>query len=304
MPDPFSFPPAARDAILGWYERHGRALPFRGTNNPYAVLVSEAMAQQTQAARAGEAWVRFMRRFPDVQALAAASPADVVREWRGLGYNRRALNLQRAARQIVDRHDGRVPSDVSVLEALPGVGPYTARAVAAIAFGQSIGAVDTNVRRVLGRILAGDAAAMPAAEMQRAADAAVPRGRAADWTHALMDVGATVCRPRRTECDACPARPWCSFAAGTRPPLGDATAISTRVAPAAFVTTSRWLRGRIVDRLRASPNSEWTVVAGPIGDHDDATVLAALNALAGEGLIELADPGSVDGGRRARLALG
>ena len=263
VPDQPSLPTAARDAILAWYQQHGRLLPFRATSDPFAVLVSEAMAQQTQAGRAGEAWIRFMEQFPTAQALAAASPADVVRAWRGLGYNRRALNLQRAARQLVERHGGRVPADLPSLLALPGVGPYTARAVAAIAFGQPTGAVDTNVRRVLGRILAGDAGAMPPAALQRAADDAVPIGRAADWTHALMDIGATVCRPLRPACETCPARAWCAFAARPRPHLGGAPPARRRASPAAFPATSRWLRGRIVDRLRSAPDGAWTRIDGP-----------------------------------------
>lgn len=304
VPEPRSVPLAARDAILDWYGRHGRSLPFRGTDDPYAVLVSEAMAQQTQAIRAGDAWVRFMERFPTTHALAAASPAEVLRAWQGLGYNRRAVNLQRAAREIVELHGGRVPTDLRALLALPGVGPYTARAVAAIAFGQATGAVDTNVRRVLGRIAAGDAATMPAAEVQRVADDAVPVGRAADWTHALMDIGATVCRPRRPSCAACPAQPWCAFAAGVRPePESAAHAVRRRASPGAFASTSRWLRGRIVDRLRAAADGTWTRIEGPIGAHDEAAVLAALTALAVEGLIELDERSTAAGpGRRARLS--
>ena len=303
MPEPPSLPDEARDAILDWYVSHGRPLAFRRTTDPYAVLVSEAMAQQTQAARAGDAWLGFMDRFPTPRALAAASPADVLRAWQGLGYNRRALNLQRAARQIVALHDGEVPADLHALQALPGVGPYTARAVAAIAFGQPTGAVDTNVRRVLGRVLAGDAASMPAAELQRVADAAVPSGRAADWTHALMDIGATVCRPRRPICEDCPVRTWCAYAAGTRPPLLDAPAARPTTAPVAFASTSRWLRGRIVDRLRAVPDGAWTTIEGPIGEHDEAAVLAALTALAVEGLIELDRRTTPAGpGQRARLS--
>ena len=127
---PAPLPEELREAILGWYATRGRTLPFRDTADPYAILVSEAMAQQTQAARAGEAWTRFMATFPTVHALADATPADVLRAWQGLGYNRRAINLQRAARIIVEEHDGVVPSDLGALEALPGVGPYTARAVA------------------------------------------------------------------------------------------------------------------------------------------------------------------------------
>ena len=140
MRDLRPLPPALRDAILAWYASRGRSLPFRGATDPYAILVSEAMAQQTQAARAGEAWVRFMDAFPTVAALAAATPADVLRAWQGLGYNRRALNLWRAARRIVEVHGGELPADLRALQALPGVGPYTARAVAALAFEMPVGA--------------------------------------------------------------------------------------------------------------------------------------------------------------------
>ena len=143
-------PPDARTAILAWYATEGRPLAFRATSDPYAVLVSELMAQQTQAERAAEAWTAWIARWPTAAALAAAPVADVLRAWAGLGYNRRALALHRAARVIVAEHAGRIPDDVEALERLPGVGPYTARAVAAIAFGRPVGAVDTNVRRVLG----------------------------------------------------------------------------------------------------------------------------------------------------------
>ena len=309
MPDRSPLPRAARDAILAWYDERGRSLPFRGASDPYAILVSEAMAQQTQAARAGEAWLRFMERFPTVSALAVASPADVLRAWQGLGYNRRALNLRRAARQIVANHGGRVPPDLRSLQALPGVGPYTARAVGAIAFGLPIGPVDTNIRRVLGRILAGDATAIRPSEMQVLADAAVPPDRPADWTHALMDVGARLCRPRRPDCDGCPARRWCVFAAEARVEGENSGAQNVgpgrgHAPPTAFARTPRWLRGRIVERLRAAPDGAWTVVAGPIGEHDQATVAEVLNALARDGLVELdlADPNAA--GRRARLPIG
>ena len=214
MTEPTPLPAAARDAILDWYARAGRRLPFRATTDPYAILVSEAMAQQTQATRAGEAWTRFMDAFPTVESLASATPADVLRAWQGLGYNRRALSLWQAARTIVEVHGGRVPADLDALRSLPGVGPYTARAVGAIAFGMAVGAVDTNVRRVIGRIVAGDPPFADPASLQAAADAAVPRDRPADWTHAVMDLGAMVCTPRRPDCAACPALDWCRYAAG------------------------------------------------------------------------------------------
>ena len=290
MARPIEFPPDARDAILAWYAAAGRSLPFRGTTDPYAVLVSEAMAQQTQVARVGEAWTRFMARFPTVQALAAASPAEVLRAWQGLGYNRRALALWRAARVIVDEHGGRVPSDLDALQALPGVGPYTARAVAAIAFGMRVGAVDTNVRRVVGRVAAGDAEPLSAAAMQRLADATVPHDRPADWTHAVMDLGATVCRPARPGCAGCPARPWCRFAASE--PRGSTRVRRRRASTpsaAPFPATSRWLRGRILDRLRAAPDGVWVELDGAIGAHDAAAVARAGHQLEREGLLELVD---------------
>jgi A/G-specific adenine glycosylase len=261
------------------------------------------MAQQTQIARVGEAWREFTTTFPTFERLADATPADVLRAWRGLGYNRRALNLWRTARVVVDEHGGRLPSDVEALERLPGIGPYTSRAVAAIAFGAPVGAVDTNVRRVLGRTMAGAADALSAIDLQRLADASVPADRAADWTHALMDVGATFCRSNRPACQACPARPWCRYAT-------EATArgvaergrgrTPARKGAAPFSSTSRWLRGRILDRLREVDASNWLEFVPPIGDHDGVAVTRALGLLAADGLVEL-DP---DSDLRARLPLG
>jgi A/G-specific adenine glycosylase len=292
-------PTAARRAILDWYAERGRPLAFRRTRDPYAVLVSEAMAQQTQAARAAEAWERFLARFPTVQALAVAPPADVLRQWAGLGYDRRALALWRAARIIVDEHGGEVPSDITALQALPGVGPYTARAVAALAFGQPVGAVDVNVRRVLGRIVAGDATALRPQVLQDVADASVPPDDPGGWTHALMDIGATVCKPRTPRCGECPAQAWCRNAAA--PPLATAAAPTargaraTREASAPFHTTNRWLRGRIMTRLRAEPGAGWAEIQVPLGSHGAGAIDDALAGLARDGLIEL------DAGGRARL---
>ena len=288
MPTPPTVPREARDAILAWYAAHGRRLAFRGTIDPYAILVSEAMSQQTQAARAAEHWQRFMARFPTVAALAAASPADVQRAWQGLGYNRRALALWRAAGLIESEQGGKVPDSVEALEALPGVGRYTARAVAAIAFGRRVGAVDVNVRRVLGRMVAGGPGALGAPEMQTLADRAVPAGRAADWTHAVMDVGALFCRPREPRCSDCPANTWCRFAAGDRPRTTVAARIDVpRRASPPFPTTTRWLRGRILDRLRAAPGDSWVTIDAPIGAHDASRIRKAAESLAAEGLIEI-----------------
>jgi A/G-specific adenine glycosylase len=303
VPGPPSVPSAARDAILRWYAVNGRRLAFRSTSEPYAVLVSEAMAQQTQAARAAGHWQRFMARFPTIAALAAAGPAEVQRAWQGLGYNRRAVALWRAARVIETQHGGVVPDSVDALDALPGVGPYTARAVAAIAFGRPVSGVDVNVRRVLGRMVAGVPEVLSATQMQNVADRAVPPQRAADWTHAVMDVGALLCRPREPRCSDCPARPWCRFEAGERPevqPIDERVGPRRRQPP--FPSTTRWLRGRILDRLRSVPGDRWVTIDAPIGAHDEARIRLASGAMAAEGLIEI-DPSAPTGARiRARLA--
>jgi A/G-specific adenine glycosylase len=280
-------------AILAWYDEHARDLPFRTTTDPYAVLVSEVMAQQTQISRVSGAWAGFLSTFPTFRALAEATPADVLRAWRGLGYNRRALNLWRAARVVVDEHGGQLPRDLAALERLPGIGPYTARAVAAIAFGMPVGAIDTNVRRVLGRALGGSRDAFSARDLQPLADASVPPARPAAWTHALMDVGATFCRGPVPSCGHCPARASCRYAAS-----GGADERNRPVARAvAFPATSRWLRGRILDLLRDGKG--WVEVGHPIGPHDRAAVETALLALESDGLVERDDASNL----RARLPI-
>ena len=303
MPTPTGVPPEARDAILAWYAEQGRPLAFRRTRDPYAILVSEAMAQQTQASRAAAYWELFMEQFPTMESLAAATPAAVLRAWQGLGYDRRALALWRTARIVVDEHGGRIPSSVVELQALPGVGPYTARAVAALAFGAPVGAVDVNVRRVLGRIVAGDAVALSAPAIQDVADNAVPPDRPGEWTHALMDVGAILCRPRAPRCDACPARPWCRLA--TRASSAPATPRATRARQPTirFAATNRWLRGRILDRLRAAPDGDWVAFDAAIGTHDLRQVQAAADAMAVDGVLEIRTASGPDSGLRARLPL-
>jgi len=298
-----------RRAVLDWFAAHGRELAFRsaGRPDPWAVLVSEVMAQQTQVARVEERLPAFLAAFPSPAAMAASSPADVVRAWRGLGYNRRAVGLHRAAVAIVAA-GGAVPDDVEALRALPGVGPYTARAVAAIAFGRPVGAVDVNVRRVVERLVAGDPAALAPAAIQAAADALVDPGRPGAWTHALMDLGATLCRPARPACAACPARPWCAAGSGMprggvvrspahgRRPSPAGTGGRRASPPVPFERTTRWLRGRIVDRLRDAPPGLPVAFDGPLGAHTRAAVLAALAALARDGIVDH------DGAGRALLA--
>jgi A/G-specific adenine glycosylase len=302
---PQGFPAPIRDAILRWYAENGRSLAFRRTSDPFAVLVSETMAQQTQAERAAAHWERFMARFPTVGSLAAATPAEVLRAWQGLGYDRRALALWRAARIIRDEHGGRVPDSVEALDALPGVGPYTARAVAAIAFDRPVGAVDVNVKRVIDRLLGGQEG-LPASDVQAIADAAVASTDPATWTHAVMDLGAMVCRPRTPRCDACPVRRWCAYALAPTTPTTPTTPARSATSPTRprtpFPATTRWLRGRILDRLREAPVDAWVALDAGIGTHALDRVHAAATDLATDGLVELQRRTAT--GLHARLATG
>ena len=253
---------ATRERVLAWFARAGRDLPWRATRDPYRVLVAEVLAQQTQAARAAAAWPRFLERFPDVHALAAAAPAEVLRAWQGLGYNRRALAL-RATAQAVEARGG-WPGTVEGLAGLPGVGPYTARAVACFALGLRVAPVDTNVARVLARSLAGtDPGDLSPAARQRLADQALPpaadhpdvpygapdpSGRAWTWSSALMDVGALHCRPR-PRCDGCPLELTCRWRA-----LGPDAPPPRPKAQAPFATSDRRWRGAVVRALAGAPD--------------------------------------------------
>ena len=272
-------------ALTDWYGPRARPLRIRTTSEPWGVLVSEVMAQQTQIARVDETWAVFMRRYPTPLMLAEASTAEVVRAWAGLGYNRRAVNLQRAAAAIEVEHGGHVPLDIEALEALPGVGPYTARAVAAIAFGRPVAAVDTNVRRLVSRVVAEP---LTAKELQVEADALVERGDPATWAHASMELGATVCVSRRPLCDACPVSRWCRSAGRVEAPERRKGA-----AGMSFERTTRWLRGRIVDRLRALDDGAWTRLPDAIGEHGEAEIAAAVIGLERDGLLERRPDGSV-----------
>src|SRR5262245_9449396 len=203
---------AFRRRLLGWYGRHQRALPWRGTRDPYAVLVSEFMLQQTQVSRVMGHYPRFLTRYPTIEDLAAA-PADAVREsWHGLGYYARARNLHAAARRVVADHGGRLPRELERLRKLPGIGRYTAHAVASLGFGADVATVDTNIDRVLGRVFKIRGAKKSAARARRVwsrAEVLVPRRRSADWNQALMDLGATICVARRPRCEKCPVATVC-----------------------------------------------------------------------------------------------
>ncbi len=242
-------PPGARRALYRWYEINGRhELRWRQTRDPYAVLVSEVMLQQTQVSRVSPHFERWMARWPTVEALAASRPAEVIREWAGLGYNRRALHLWNAARVVAA--NGRFPRSVQQLAYLPGVGEYTASAVACFAFGRHVSVADTNVARVLVRSLGGCATAseVPSDDRRSLVACSLPRREAQRWNLALMDLGAMVCTERAPKCGACPLASWCEWRRRGYPPT-----TAARPTGAGFESTSRFARGRLLAALRDAP---------------------------------------------------
>ena len=244
--------------LLDWYATHRRDLPWRHTSDPYAILVAEVMLQQTQVERVVHKYTPFLRRFPTWQALAEASPGEVIRAWEGLGYNRRAVRLQGTARQVVGPHGGRLPQDIAYLLKLEGVGSYTAAAVACFAFGAQVPVLDTNVRRVLTRLLFGLGPASQA-DLHNAAQSLVdtlPTGEASSWNQALMDLGANMCSQRRPRCSICPLREDCTAAPLLQQPEEKRLAETPspyRVLQTPFLNSSRYYRGRIIQRLRDLP---------------------------------------------------
>jgi A/G-specific adenine glycosylase len=205
---------ALRHDLLAFFDTRARDLPWRRTGDPYAIWVSEIMLQQTRVETVIPYFERWMERFPDVTALAEADEGEVLKAWEGLGFYRRARNLHRAAMEVRERPAGRVPGTASALRDLPGVGAYTAGAVASIAFGEAVPAVDGNVRRVLCRLF--DLADATARELEALAGALVDPGRPGDFNQALMELGATVCTPRSPSCSTCPVQVHClALARGT-----------------------------------------------------------------------------------------
>jgi len=203
---------ALRSRLLAWFQQHGRRLPWRRTRDPYRILVSEAMLQQTQVERVRAYYPRFLREYPTVHDLAAARPERVRESWQGLGYYARARHLQAAARRIVAEHGGRVPEEIQALRRLPGVGRYTAGAIRTFAFGEAAPVLDTNVRRILTRVFVRRRTPHLERRLWALAEAVVPADQPWAFNQALMDLGALVCRARRPACPDCPLRPVCRHA--------------------------------------------------------------------------------------------
>ncbi len=208
------------ESLLHWYHRHARVLPWRGHPDPYAVWVSEIMLQQTQVATVIPYFERWMARFPTIAALAAAPEQEVLALWEGLGYYSRARNLHKAAQMIMREFGGQIPTTLQDLRRLPGVGAYTAAAIASIAFGQDVATLDGNLRRIFSRLFDVRQPADSAAgekHLWQLVQQHLPPGRAGDYNQALMDLGATICLPRNPACLLCPLRPLCqAYALGVQ----------------------------------------------------------------------------------------
>jgi A/G-specific adenine glycosylase len=270
---------------MAWAGGAHRDLPWRRTRDPWAVLVSELMLQQTQVPRVVPRYEAFLSLFPTPAAAAAAPLADIVRAWAGLGYNRRAVNLHRAAVAIVDRHGGAPPATLDELLALPGVGPYTARAVLAFAFEADVGVVEVNSARVLARAAAGRR--LTVAEAQALADRLVPAGRGWAWNQAMLDLGATVCAKSAPRCDDCPVQAACAWGrAGPDPAVGSA---GCGRAQSTFAGSDRQGRGRLVDALRLAPVPEGALAMAAGWPDDPRRARHVAAGLVADGLAVMVD---------------
>ncbi len=260
-------------ALLGWYDGHARDLPWRSRPgeraDPYRVWLSEIMLQQTTVATVRPRFADFVTRWPTVQAMAAAADADLMAAWAGLGYYARARNLLACARAVVRDHGGVFPSDQAALRALPGIGDYTAAAIAAIAFGKRAVVVDGNVERVVARLFA-ISEPLPAAKplIRAATDQITPDDRAGDFAQAMMDLGASLCAPRATQCLICPLRPHCR-AAATGSPTAYPVQLARKAKPHRYGTIF-WLErdgqvllvrrpaSGLLGGMRAFPSGPWS----------------------------------------------
>ena len=227
--------------ILRWYRTSARSLPWRRTRNPFKILISEVMLQQTQVSRVRQKYGPFLRRFPSPDALARATPASVIRAWSGMGYNNRAVRLRSLAQTVVAEYGGRLPRDIKQLRELPGIGKYTAHAVACFAYGQPVPVVDTNISRVLSRLFP-----KSTLDVWDLASRVLPKRSSYEWNQGLMELGATICRSSNPRCSDCPIKGLCpsAFMAVQRlqkPPRNE---------PGRDGVPNRIYRGRIIDALR------------------------------------------------------
>jgi A/G-specific adenine glycosylase len=291
--------------VIVWFDQHGRRFPWRETRDPYATLVAEVMLQQTQTGRVAPTYSEFLDRFPTIDRLAHAPAMTVIQAWRGLGYNRRAVDLQRTAQAIVGEHGGVFPREPAGLRKLPGLGDYSANAIACFAFDAQVPVVDINVRRVLARTALGrNSDEAPADKTASLAAAWLPAGEAYRWNQALMDIGAMVCRPGRPLCAKCPLRSACLFYARGRHTRAEPRRVSSSEP---FEGSRRQARGTIVDHLRRAARKGITLgaLAGQMhheGERNLEWLVEILAKLEQEGLAELS-PGAKKGSPRGLVRL-
>ncbi len=314
----FSFRPApeliarVHSSLLQWYAAEQRDLPWRSTSDPYAILVSEIMLQQTQVDRVIPKYHEFLAAFPTLQALAMASTAKVISVWVPLGYNRRAVSLQSIARQVLADYGGRIPDSIEELLKLKGVGRYTAAAIACFAYHKQVATVDTNIRRVLHRIFFGLEYSQPrlnGTQIFTFAEQVLPEGEAYNWNQALMDLGATICTSSNPRCDQCPVQnACCAYAEMSQQSLFPSGAVVRQARKVAekkalyqsqpFTSTNRYFRGRIVDLLRSVPGIERVslTVLGPqikpgFCEADLPWLRQLIDGLAKDGLVDCSEEG-------------
>ncbi len=311
MPEP-AIVSSVHTHILTWYQANRRELPWRATRDPYAILVSEIMLQQTQVDRVLPKYRQFLTLFPTLTDLAAAPTAEVISAWVPLGYNMRAVRLQSIARQVIAEYDGRIPDSLDELLRLKGIGRYTAGAIACFAYHRHVATVDTNIFRVLHRIFTGlehPAPHLTTDQMFRFAEQVLPGGEAFDWNQALMDLGATVCSSANPQCSRCPVQEQCAanremsqyslFPGGSA--LRQLRKVAEKKAPyktQPFTSTNRYFRGRIVDHLRSLPPRQRIALTelGPIiksdfGEGDLPWLQALVEGLERDGLVDAEEPG-------------
>lgn len=278
--------------VLKWFDEHGRSFPWREHRDPYATMVAEVMLQQTQTGRVGPSYEAFLKRFPDVSRLAHAPAMDVIQAWKGLGYNKRAVSLQRAAQVIEHDHGGVFPSDPATLRALPGLGEYSAAAIACFAFDAQVPVIDVNVERVLSRSALGvEPAKADGAKLRRAAEQHLPAGDAYRWNQALMDIGALFCRGEKPLCAKCPLKLSCRFHVSGKAKAARAPARKQEP----FEGSRRQKRGGIIDQLRESaskglPLGQLAHAIHPNGeDRDLHWLVELLDGLERDGLVQMTD---------------
>lgn len=260
--------------IFHWWKENRRDLPWRKTRNPYHILVSEVMLQQTQVARVLPKYKEFLQAFPTVPDLAAASPASVLRMWKGMGYNRRALYLQKTAQAIVSDHKGKFPQDEKKLLALPGIGKYTARAILVFGFKKDVSMVDTNVRQIITHFFY---SGIPQKEkiIDETAERLVPIGKSWEWHQALMDFGALELKNLK--------------------PRSPVSPISPRKSSVPFRQTNRFFRGRVMDMLRVGDMKELVLITefAKLYDKDESFIQEILAGLVKDGLIARSKKGTL-----------